>query len=608
LPNLDEIYQAIRRLAFDFSDRIASLPTATESKSSEHQLRSLNNLRNCVKSAASVVSSASTTLGVEHSGRFSVNYGSEFGDCFPSEPSETILRWISSNTVHEFEEDGDTESSFSGQKPASGKSLQQIEEDKGSDQSDSDGELEAEVIQSLLRRGKDKLASREFEAAERHFRNCLTRASSNGSAVSLHRLLGSTSEIMTLLLSTYRHQEKWDEAHTLLIEKIAFESRGSSKANQGVLADMLILVDILLKKCAYAEALLYGRRALKSYRKLGSEGNIGVQDSLRLLCQVCKAAGNRDEEDAYSAILSDILQQPVQAAKSNTPTVSAGHDAEPTTSPSASAIRKKRYVESPSTKYLRSPDTAQSINSWLSRGQLSPTSTRTHHQGSPPRSFISAHLAAQYTTNTSFSAASRENLSALEDTSTPLPTDISVSQSPPLKPVHPEDTTEKLNVGNDSQALITSKSTTSLALVPTFYQESDKHHPQEAIAVDGASSSPSLPSNILKHPKSGPYHPMANHTQMSLEESAIAYFRAKKGNPPKPVIPTPRTPIPVSDYELLQWLGTHPDFPFLSQLDSGQAELPAVSFEPLKTPLHKLKSAREVHGKLTRFGRHFRWS
>jgi hypothetical protein len=399
---------------------------------------------------------------------------------------------------------------------------------------------------------------------------------------------------MTLLLSTYRHQEKWDEAHSLLIEKIAVESRGSSKANQGVLADMLILVEILLKKCAYAEALLYGRRALKSYRKLGLEGNIGVQDSLKLLCQVCNAAGNHDEEDAYSAILSDVLQQPVQAAKSNTITVSAGHDAEPTASPTASAIERERSVENPSTKNLSSPDAAESNNSWLSSGPLTPTSSRTHHRGSSLSFFGSAGPASPHTTNTSFSAASRENLSALKDTSIPPPTDTSVSQSPPQKPMHLEDTTEKLKASNDSQALTTSKSTTSVALTPTSYQMNDTHHPQEAVAMDGASSGPSLPSNIPKHSKSRLYHPMANHTQMSLEASAIAYFRAKKGNPPKPVIPTPRTPMPVSDYELPQWLGTHPDFPFFGQLDPGPAELPAVSLEPLKKALQKSKSAMDL--------------
>jgi hypothetical protein len=82
-----------------------TMQTLVKSNSKNKQIQSLSNLRNCVQSPTSVVSSASTTLGVDHQDRFSVAYGSEFGDCFPSESSKTILRWVSFNTVYEFEED-----------------------------------------------------------------------------------------------------------------------------------------------------------------------------------------------------------------------------------------------------------------------------------------------------------------------------------------------------------------------------------------------------------------------------------------------------------------------------------------------------------------------
>jgi len=556
-----------------------------------------------VKSAASVVSSASTTLGVENSGRLSVTYGSEFGDCFPPEPSETMLRWISSNTVNEFEEEKDTESSFSGPKPASGKSLELVDESQDSDQSDSDGELEAEIIQSLLRRGKDKLASQEFEDAERHFRNCLSRASSNGSSVSLHRLVGPTSEIMTLLLTTYRHQEKWDEAHSLLIEKIAVESRGSSKSNQGVLADMLTLVEVLFQKSAYAEALLHGRRALKSYRKLGSEGIFGVQDSLKLLCKVCKAAGNHDEEDAYGAILSDILQQSLQ--KPAIAEVSVAHDSEPDTTSTASTIKGIELMKEASTQSLGSPDALDSINSWVSSDQLTPSSaTRTHHRGSSLSSSGSARPASPSTTFTSFSAASRESSSTLKESSLPDSTKIYVPESPP--PSGPEDTVEQSKGTNESPLLSgledtversegtnelphlpANKSTNTVTVTPESSQVNVTVNPQESTATDGASTGASPPSNILKRQKSKIPQFVGNHFQKNLEETAIKYFREKKGNPPKPVIPTPRIPIPVSDYELPQWIGT-------LQLDSGPSELPTVSLDPPKKLIQKSKSATDL--------------
>jgi hypothetical protein len=118
LPNLDELHESIRRIAFDINARMIALQTLVESTSKTEQVQTLTNLRKCVQSAASVVSSASATLGIEHADHFSVTYGSEFGDCFPSEPSETMLRWVSSNAVYEFEEDDPQLDSAHGQRRA----------------------------------------------------------------------------------------------------------------------------------------------------------------------------------------------------------------------------------------------------------------------------------------------------------------------------------------------------------------------------------------------------------------------------------------------------------------------------------------------------------
>ena len=316
MPNLDELHLAIRHMAFDFNDRMATLQDAVESNaekppsynSNDNQLRVLTNLKKCVQSAASVVSCASTTLASEHPDQVSVTHGSDFGDVFPSEPGEAMLRWISSNTVYEFEGEHERDSGFQGSK-SSDKKKHSVEEVSGSEHSDSDNDLEVEIIQALLKRGKEKLGAKDYAGAEKLFRNCLTRTSA-GSLVSLHRAPKSKSEIMTLLLDTYLAQEKWNEAQSLLLEKISLGSRDTSSESGDVLADMLTLVDVLLHKSSHAEALLYGRRSLKGYRKLGSKGTSGVEKSLRALVRVCHLDGNlEDEEEAYSAILSDFLQK-----------------------------------------------------------------------------------------------------------------------------------------------------------------------------------------------------------------------------------------------------------------------------------------------------------
>lgn len=360
-----------------------------------------------------------------------------------------MRRWISSNTVYEYEEEMGTASSISGPQDPFAKGLERTDSGRESDQSDSDGELEAEIIQSLLRRGKDKLAAQEFEAAEReclfsvfkfltpkkpelqrlfqkaetdiftgHFRNCLSRIPSNGSTVSLHRLLGSKSEIMALLLTAYRQQEKWDEAHSLLTEKIALESRNSSKNSHGVLADTLILVEVLFKKSAFAEALLYGRRALKSYRRMGPDGIQGVQSSLGLLCQVCKASGNHDQEDAYSAILSDILQQQPRVPELITSSterngVGLGISFKPP------LPDKPLSLKSLSVKNARSQDAMRSNNNWIpsSPSTLTSISDRTYRRDSV-LSAGSLDPASPNTEYSSPSSKSQEWLSGVED---PLP-------------------------------------------------------------------------------------------------------------------------------------------------------------------------------------------
>jgi hypothetical protein len=304
LPNLDEINGAIRRIAHDINNRMSTLQNVVISKQIDAQLHVLHNLRNCVQSAASIVSSASTSLGAEQPDYFSVTDRSEFGGLFPSDPGETMLRWISSNTVYEFEEETAIESSPKGRDfgsilpPFAGESPE----------SDSDNELEEEILQALIKVGREKFQAKDFEGAERLLRNCLDRISPNVSITSLRHVPRPKSDATNLLLDVYRAQEKWDAAQCLLLEKIAIESRDKTIDNSCALIDMLMLIDVLIQKTSYAEAYLYGRRTLKGYRKLGSDGLPGVESSLKALIHICHMNGNYEEEDAYEAILSDFKQ------------------------------------------------------------------------------------------------------------------------------------------------------------------------------------------------------------------------------------------------------------------------------------------------------------
>src|SRR5436305_7535416 len=80
LPTLDQLQTTIRRLAIDINSRLAAIKEGMASNLTSNltsdnsgetvpeqatQVRTLDNLRNCLKSAASVVSSASTAYGYE---------------------------------------------------------------------------------------------------------------------------------------------------------------------------------------------------------------------------------------------------------------------------------------------------------------------------------------------------------------------------------------------------------------------------------------------------------------------------------------------------------------------------------------------------------------
>jgi len=308
LTNLDELHHAVRRIALDINTLMTAAEDRLDSTSKNEEILALINLKKCVQSAASVISSASTSLGLDYSEHFSVVPGSDFEDCFPSQPSPTMLRWMSSNTVYEFAEDHDTNKDIHGGRVSPGKTvaLSNVAEDIHN--SDSDSDLEYEIVQALMFSGKEKLAAADLGGAERLFRNCLSRMPSSGSLASIRRSSRTEkSEVISILLEIYLKQENWSEAQSLLIRKMALGSRGISKDDGQGLSDMLTLVQVLFRKQAHAEALLYGRRALKGYRKLGSAGTAGVERALRLLIQVCHADHNVDEEEAYSAILDKHL-------------------------------------------------------------------------------------------------------------------------------------------------------------------------------------------------------------------------------------------------------------------------------------------------------------
>src|SRR5262249_53404373 len=116
IPTLHEMQTMIRRLGKDINSQIASTSQLVSSPASESEidkeilndrktrLKTMEKLRNCLQSAASIVTSASTSMGFANSAESSTDYRSEFGDVFPPIPSDLMLQWIESNKVDEISE------------------------------------------------------------------------------------------------------------------------------------------------------------------------------------------------------------------------------------------------------------------------------------------------------------------------------------------------------------------------------------------------------------------------------------------------------------------------------------------------------------------------
>ncbi|KAH6668378.1 hypothetical protein B0J14DRAFT_704048 [Halenospora varia] len=362
LPNLNDLHHSIRSLATDINFRMMNLQNLVESNTRNDSVQTLTNLKKCVQSAATVVSSASTALGIDDTDRFSVAHQSEFGDLFPPEPNEAMTRWISSNTVYEFEGDQSSETTVQEQRPAFGKGIGP-DEARDSDHPDSEAELEIEIIQEFFKRGRKKLNEGEFEGAERLLRSCLTRIA-DGSISTSKRT--PKTEITDLLIKCCCAQEKLDDARFLLMEKITLGARGATRGKSNVLQDMIQLVELLLLQGAYSEALLYGRKALKGYRRLDSSS--GINAALDLLIRVCHADGNIDEEEAYRAILSNstTIKSPPQPSTNISATQS--QEISHLVDPNANS-KHKANRSSPSTEVTVSPDQSGELHHSKSKNE-----------------------------------------------------------------------------------------------------------------------------------------------------------------------------------------------------------------------------------------------
>lgn len=290
----------IRNLAIKLNERISTLQTTPITAAPQSgmtkptEITTMSNLRNCVRSAATIVSSASTILTLDRDDETETYCGSDWGDVLPSQTSESTMAWLQDSVDR-------------GQIQVPGPSRP-----PQGDDSDSDSDLDLDLALGLYKKAQIKYQSTDYQGAEPLLRNCLSRLmpmTEQGRTRPQKSDLPSAHEVLSLFCQTCIGLEKWEDAATAMIDKIALSPQGLEGKGEAVLKDISTLVMVLYTKKDYVQGHLYGRKLLRGYRKLGPSGEEGVERSLTLLIAICKASGNTDEEQAYSIMLEDLRER-----------------------------------------------------------------------------------------------------------------------------------------------------------------------------------------------------------------------------------------------------------------------------------------------------------
>jgi small GTP-binding protein len=330
IPNLNTLQTDVRRLAMDFNQKIDSLQAMVMSQQDQVKLTAMSNLRNCVRSSASIMSTATSVIASQRGVQPQniTGPGSDFGDCFPMD-GLTFRRWMDSNTVYEYDVATSTAP------PLSVADVPIIGDNDTGAGSDTDSDFEGDITRVLLMSGKSRIASGDLKTAERSLRNCLSRSTSAQSKRTRKQNI-QYLEVVTLLVGLYTQQEQWTEAHEMLTLKVVANERLVGKEDVDFLGDVVLLARLTQSAGNLVEAQLHARRALKGFRRAGATTISQQRSCLVLLVQLCKDSHNKDDEEAFEVMLAMVTAEhspAVPPASENRPSYPDGLQATEAVSP-----------------------------------------------------------------------------------------------------------------------------------------------------------------------------------------------------------------------------------------------------------------------------------
>ncbi|KAK5739190.1 GTP-binding protein Rho1 [Elasticomyces elasticus] len=299
LPTLSVLQTDVRRIALEMNERIAKLQVTIMSEQVVRQEAAFGRLRECVKSAASIVSSASTILAPETGDAADVM--SDFGGCFP-EQSEMLSRWVQSAALQEVYDDQAT------LRPPESVADLLIIGDSGGESEDSDVDLESEITMLIYENAKKKSTSGDRSAAERMMQKCLSRLTGTGGRErSTRHTDGQPLEIhvLTSLYVLYTEDSRWQDAQGILVKRMQLQERLMPQYPSLLISDTLDLAQILFKQDKHAESELHARRALKGFRKHADVRS--AAKCVDLIIEICELEDREDDAEAYADLKVRIL-------------------------------------------------------------------------------------------------------------------------------------------------------------------------------------------------------------------------------------------------------------------------------------------------------------
>ena len=282
------------------------------------------------RSAEAVISSASTVIGARSTvwggSERDFTTGSENGQPLSDANRNRIENWIVQPTIEE-ESTRDTESFIPElprgppifRKPSFGSSPEKTNIEAHSDPeatggSDSDNDIEFEVIQKFLEKGQEMYDQNSFTEAERFLRRGLKRAQKMSfKKKGLLDLKGIQLKLAMICVQ----QERLDESERML-SALAKQHAANDRDAACILHASHCLAQVYMCKYNFEAAQDYCQKAVVGRRRILGKQHPDYYGSLNLLAYIYKANG----DSISAAVYADLV--PLEFSKTNENLIAAG--------------------------------------------------------------------------------------------------------------------------------------------------------------------------------------------------------------------------------------------------------------------------------------------